>query len=232
MASRCRNPPRSVAVKGREAEIAALPASCRDLYVGTLHRMLAEDVLEFWFGPVGGPIGAAARWWEKDPAFDELLRERFAGLHREIAEGKHEGWRSQARSCLAYVVVLDQLSRNMFRGRREAFEFDALAQSATLAGMHAGFDLELDSVQRRFFYMPLVHAEDRQLQDQAVIAFATLAEAIHEAERAPVIQQVIYAAKHRNIILRFGRFPHRNAIMGRVSSPAEVAFLESPNSSF
>jgi uncharacterized protein (DUF924 family) len=194
--------------------------------------MLAEDVLAFWFGPVGGPIGAAARWWEKDPDFDASLRERFAGLHREIVEGKHEGWRSQVRSCLAYVVVIDQLSRNMFRGRREAFEFDGLAQSATLAGMRAGFDLELDSVQRRFFYMPLVHAEDRQLQDQAVIAFATLAEATPEAERAPVIQQVIFAAKHRNIIVRFGRFPHRNAIMGRVSSPAEAAFLESPDSSF
>ena len=142
--------------------------------------MQAEDVLEFWFGPHGGPVGAATRWWEKDPAFDALLLERFRDLHREIAHGKHEGWRAQARSCLAYVVVIDQLSRNMFRNTKEAFAFDTLAQSATLAGIHAGFDRELDAVQRRFFYMPLVHAEDRQLQDQAIIAFATLAEAIPE----------------------------------------------------
>jgi len=192
----------------------------------------AERFLEYWFGPPGGPMGAAKRWWEKDPTFDAELRDRFLELHRDIADGKHEDWLGQPRTSLAYVVILDQLSRNMFRGKPDAFGFDHLAQSATLAGIHAGFDRALTFGQRQFYYLPLLHAEDRQLQDHAVIAFATLAEVTPEAERGPVITQVIYAAKHRNIIVRFGRFPHRNAILGRPSSAAEIAFLKEPGSSF
>jgi uncharacterized protein (DUF924 family) len=194
--------------------------------------MEAEEVLELWFGPPGGPVGFAQRWWEKDPAFDALLRERFAPIHRAIVDGAHEDWKTRARPCLAYIVVIDQLSRNMFRGSPEAFAYDTRAQSAALGGMQAGFDRELDAVQRRFFYMPLLHAEDRQLQDQAIIAFATLAASIPEAERTPVVHQVISGARHRNIIVRFGRFPHRNAILGRASTPEELAFLEEPGSSF
>jgi uncharacterized protein (DUF924 family) len=191
-----------------------------------------EEFLEFWFGPRGGPLGAASRWADKDPAFDALLNERCLDLHREVVLGEHEDWRDQPRPCLAYVVIVDQLSRNMFRGRREAFAHDTLAQAATLGGMHAGFDRGYDSVERRFFYMPLLHAEDRELQEKAILAFATLAEAIPEAERAPVMIQVLSGVKHRNIILRFGRFPHRNAILGRESTAAEIAFLEQPGSSF
>ena len=194
--------------------------------------MVPEDVLQFWFGVPGAETGAAKRWWEKDPAFDAQIRERFLGLHGEIGRGEREDWREQPRSCLAYVIVIDQLARNMFRGQKEAFALDPLAQSATLAGMHAGFDRQLETVHRQFFYMPLVHAEDRQLQEQAILAFATLAETMPEAERRPVITQVIYGAKHRNIILRFGRFPHRNEILGRPSTPAEIAFLKEPGSSF
>jgi uncharacterized protein (DUF924 family) len=191
-----------------------------------------DAILEFWFGPPGGPIGAAKRWWEKDAAFDALLRERFLDVHREIAGGEHEDWRKEPRSCLAYVIVIDQFARNMFRNEKAAFALDPLAQSAVLEGMRLGWDRTFDSVQRKFFYMPLVHAEDRQLQDQAIIAFATLAEAIPESEREPIIKQVIWGAKHRNIILRFGRFPHRNAILGRASTPEEIAFLKEPGSSF
>lgn len=178
------------------------------------------------------PSGFAARWWEKDPALDALLRDRFLELHREIVEGRREAWKADPRSCLAYVVVIDQLSRNMFRGQKEAFAYDTLAQTATLQGLAAGLDRELAPLERLFFYLPLLHAEDRALQDRAIIEFATLAAAIPEAERAPVSTQVVMAARHRNVIVRFGRFPHRNAIVGRESTPAELAFLTEPNSSF
>ena len=114
----------------------------------------------------------------------------------------------------------------------DSIAYDTMAQAAVLDGIHAGFDRTYDPVQRKFFYMPLVHAEDRRLQEEAIVAFATLAAAIPEEERAPVIQQVIMGARHRNVIVRFGRFPHRNAILGRESTPAEIAFLEEPGSSF
>jgi uncharacterized protein (DUF924 family) len=192
----------------------------------------AQAFLEFWFGPPGGPIGAAARWWEKDAAFDALLRERWSDLHAAILAGRREDWRARARSCLAYVVVLDQIARNVHRGTPLAFAGDAFAQTATLRGIRDGFDRGFDGVERRFFYMPLLHAEDRELQEQAILQFATLAAALPEAERGPVLTQVIMGARHRNVILRFGRFPHRNAILGRASSPEEIAFLKEPSSSF
>jgi uncharacterized protein (DUF924 family) len=194
--------------------------------------MDAEQFLEFWFGPAGGPVGAAENWWKKDPAFDALLRDRCLDLHQAIIQGKHEAWRKDARSCLAYVVVIDQISRNVFRGKPEAFTQDTLAQSATIDGMRAGFDRTFDPRQKMFFYLPLLHAEDRQLQDQAVIMMATTAEATPEDERRPIMQQVIWGVKHRNIILRFGRFPHRNEILGRPSTPEEIEFLKEPGSSF
>jgi uncharacterized protein (DUF924 family) len=194
--------------------------------------MDAEELLSFWFGPPGGPVGAAKRWSEKDPQFDAFLRDRCLDLHREIVAGDHEDWRQIPRPCLAYVVVLDQLSRNMFREHREAFAYDIRTQAAVLEGMRAGFDRTLEPHEQLFFYMPLVHAEDRQLQDQAVLAFATLAESTPEESRAPIANQLLWAVKHRNVILRFGRFPHRNAILGRESTPDEVAFLKEPGSSF
>jgi uncharacterized protein (DUF924 family) len=192
----------------------------------------AKEFHEFWFGPPTGPLGAASRFWEKDAAFDELLRGRFHGLHQAIATGSREAWTKTARSAAVYVVVLDQLSRNMFRGTADAFAHDQRALAATLEGMRSGIDRELDPVERRFFYMPLLHAEDLEMQDRAIIAFATLAADTTEAERAPIFTQVVSAAKHRRIIARFGRFPHRNAPLGRTSTPDELAFLEEPGSAF
>ena len=142
--------------------------------------MDAEAFLEQWFGPPGGPVGLSSRWWEKDPDFDQLLRDRFLALHAEVVSGKHDDWKAKPRSCCAYVVVIDQLSRNMFRGQKEAFAYDTLAQMATLQGLAAGLDRELASLERLFFYLPLLHAEDRALQDRAIIEFATLAAAIPE----------------------------------------------------
>jgi uncharacterized protein (DUF924 family) len=194
--------------------------------------MEADEFHVVWFGSRGGPPGAAKRFWEKDPAFDALLHERYGELHRAVAAGEREAWKTQARACAAYVTILDQLSRNIFRGRKEAFASDVRAQSATLEGMASGLDRELDPVERRFFYMPLLHAEDLKLQDQGVIAFATLAAELPDPERGPVISQVISAAKHRAIVLRFGRFPHRNAVLGRDSTSQELAFLREPGSSF
>ena len=120
----------------------------------------------------------------------------------------------------------------MFRGKPEAFANDTLAQSATLDGMRMGFDRAMTSMERKFFYLPLLHAEDRYLQDQAVLAFATLLEAIPENEQPPILKQVIWGVKHRNIVHRFGRFPHRNDVLGRASTAEEREFLKQPGSSF
>jgi len=194
--------------------------------------MEAEHVLEFWFGPKGATPSADPRWWKKDPAFDATIRERFAALHGRIANGELDGWRSDPRTCLAYVIVLDQFSRNMYRDAKEAFAFDAMAQAATLAGIAGGLDRALGFFERSFFYMPLVHAEDRAVQDDAIIAFARLVGETPEAARGDIVTYLIYAVRHRDIVHRFGRFPHRNAILGRRSSPEELAFLKEPGSSF
>ncbi len=191
-----------------------------------------DEFHAFWFGPPGGPLGAAARFWEKDPAFDQLLRDRFLDLHRAIDAGEREAWRNHPRACAAYVVVLDQLSRNMFRNTKAAFASDPRALAATLEGIRTGLDLALDANERRFFYMPLLHSEKLEHQDQAIIALAMLAASLPRETRGDVIDQVVSAAKHRAIIVRFGRFPHRNAILGRESTPEEIAFLGQPGSSF
>ena len=174
-----------------------------------------EEVLACWFS-------ASDRWWRRDAAFDEEIRARVGPLREEILRGEHADWRGTARGALAYVVVLDQLSRNMFRGTPRAFEGDARALGAAREALARGDDATLASDERLFLYMPFMHSEALADQDRSLALFRALggADALHAAE------------KHHAIIARFGRFPHRNAILGRASTPEEIAFLEEPGSSF
>ena len=172
------------------------------------------DVLTFWFVD-------PARWWEKDPAFDAEIRARFLTLHGAIARGDREDWRETARGALAYVVVLDQFSRNMFRGSSRSFEYDALALAAARAALDRGFDRVLSDDERSFLCMPFMHSEAMADQDRCVLLFAS----------GPP-RNLSYAERHRDIIRRFGRFPHRNALLGRASTAEEEKFLEEPGSSF
>ncbi|TPV93283.1 MAG: DUF924 domain-containing protein [Myxococcales bacterium FL481] len=196
----------------------------------------SADVIRFWFG-APGPVervepAVSRRWWGKDPAFDEEVRRRFAEAHDRATRGALHDWATTPRGRLALVIVLDQFSRNMFRDDPRAFASDALAQAHTSAAIAAGDDLDLTAIERVFVYMPLMHAENLALQEQCVQCFERLAAAA-PAEHADMLRNNLdFAVRHRDIVAKFGRFPHRNATLGRNSSAAELAFLQEPNSSF
>ncbi|MGH7438930.1 MAG: DUF924 family protein [Polyangiaceae bacterium] len=173
-----------------------------------------DDVLTFWFVD-------PARWWRKDPAFDDEIRGRFLGLHEAVRRGEREDWRETPRGALAYVIVLDQFSRNMFRGSSGSFESDAQALAAARGALDRAFDRGLSADERQFLYMPFMHSEEIADQDRCVALFAS---------EAP--ESLSFAEKHRDIIRRFGRFPHRNALLGRQSTTMELEFLRQPGSSF
>ena len=185
-----------------------------------------EAVLEFWFGPLDRRGPARREWFRKDAAFDAEIRRRFAPLHHAAAARECEPWRASAEPMLALVVVLDQFSRNLFRDDARAFAQDAHARECAREALGRGDDLELLPVARQFLYMPFEHSEALADQDRAVELMRTLEG--FEATRG--LTQ--WAEKHRAIIHRFGRFPHRNAALGRPSTPAEEAFLEEPGSRF
>lgn len=192
-----------------------------------------EEILRFWFGPPDGPPFAnQARWWTKDPAFDETIRARFGTDLETAAAGGLRDWEEAPRSRLALVLVLDQFSRNAFRDTARAFAQDGRALALCRDGIARGLDRALALVERYFFYMPLMHAEDLAIQQTAVATFARLADEAPLELRGGFEAAVDFAERHRAIIERFGRFPHRNAILGRESTPEEAEFLTQPNSSF
>jgi uncharacterized protein (DUF924 family) len=196
----------------------------------------SESVLSFWFGALdaGGHADAEhrERWFRKDPAFDQLVTERWAALHARCAAGQCDHWQGTPRGALALVVLLDQLSRNMYRGQPAAFAQDHRALAAATAAIDRGFDRRLAPDERTFIYMPFMHSEELAAQDRCVALFAAWAAELAGAEAAAVADSLRYARQHRDIIQRFGRFPHRNAILGRPSTAEEEAFLSGPGSSF
>lgn len=177
-----------------------------------------DDVLAFWFG-----AGMKARWFEKDEAFDAEVRARLGAAQEQAARGELDSWAETARGSLALVILLDQVPRNLYRDDPRAFASDAAARAVIRRAIEAGFDRELEQAQRLFLYMPLQHSETLADQEDCCRLFETLTE--HP-------EGVGYARQHRDIIARFGRFPHRNAALGRDSSEEEKAFLEEPGSSF
>jgi uncharacterized protein (DUF924 family) len=183
----------------------------------------AQSVLDFWFLPAGDPGHGAERaeWFRKDEAFDRAIAVRFGALIERGLSGALDAWRATPRGALAEIVVLDQFTRNVFRGTPKAFAGDARALVA------AGGDRGLPGVARQFAYLPFEHAEDRAMQEEAMRLFAGLA--AEHPEQADLLR---WAAAHRDIVARFGRFPHRNLVLGRVSTAEELAFLQQPGSSF
>lgn len=189
----------------------------------------AHDVIEFWFGPPGDPGRDAPRkqWFEKNDAFDAQIRQRFGALVERAIAGELQAWSAEPGSALAEVIVLDQFPRNVFRGTARAFAGDARALAAARALVAEGIDRTLPGVQRQFVYLPFEHAEDRAAQDESMRLFAQL-----ERDAPAVGELLLWAQRHHGIVARFGRFPHRNAALGRTSTPEEVAFLQQPFSSF
>ena len=187
------------------------------------------QVLSFWFEDATLSPEALQRrsavWFSADPAFDDECAARFATLVEAAASGGLDDWAGIPRGRLALVVLLDQMSRNIHRGSPSAFMHDAQAAAHCLAGIESGQDRSLHAVERVFLYMPLQHAEDLALQRRSVEQFESLAAEADDAWRDRFTENAHYARMHRDIIERFGRFPHRNRVLGRTSTDEELRYL-------
>jgi uncharacterized protein (DUF924 family) len=187
-----------------------------------------DEVLDFWFGGEGEEGYGEFReaWFTKDPEFDREIRDRFEPVYEEAASGKLEDWKSDLHSCLALIVVLDQFPRNMFRGDPRMYATDELARAAARHAVDHAYDRELSPAQRLFVYLPFEHSENLEDQRRSVELFRGLSVEMGSEDLLG------YAVRHMEIVERFGRFPHRNEILGRATTPEEVEFLEGPESSF
>jgi uncharacterized protein (DUF924 family) len=183
----------------------------------TLPDTWADDVLRFWFHELSD-----AQWFKVDPALDETIRQRFAALYTHIARDVPEDAYGVASTALATVIVLDQFPRNMFRGTPQAFATDPKALAVATDAVDLGIDVLLTPEERWVLYLPFEHSEDRAVQARSVDLMAKIGNDF----------ALDYAQRHQVIVDRFGRFPHRNAILGRASTAEELTFLAGPNSSF
>ena len=178
----------------------------------------ANQVLAFWFTET-----QPRQWFAKDPAFDALVGERFLGLTRQAMAGDLDAWSAEPTGALALVLLLDQFPRQIWRDTALAFAGDPQALALSLKGVELGWlEAEPEQPRRQFWLMPLMHAEDLTVQEAALPLF----------ERLTDSRTADFARRHRDVIARFGRFPHRNAVMGRVSSAEELTFLQTPGSRF
>ena len=173
-----------------------------------------SDVVAFWVE--AGP----KRWFTKDDAFDQAIRDRFEALHMQASRGELAGWSETAEGALALSILVDQFPRNLYRGSAHAFATDPLALATARQGVERGFDQQLAPEMRPFFYLPFEHSERIEVQDRSI--------ELCEAHKIATGDEFTlkWAHIHRDIILRFGRFPHRNRCLGRVTTPEEQAFLD------
>jgi uncharacterized protein (DUF924 family) len=178
---------------------------------------MPDDILTFWFTET-----RREQWWTVDPAFDEQIRTRFGDVHRAARLGELWAWRCTPQGRLAEVIVLDQFSRNLFRGTAEAFACDGMALALAQEAVAGGHDQALEPTQRAFIYMPYEHSESPRVHEEALRLFTALG----------LPDPLDYEQRHKAIIDRFGRYPHRNAALGRASTAEEIAFLQQPGSSF
>jgi uncharacterized protein (DUF924 family) len=187
-----------------------------------------QEVLDFWFGREGEEGYGEFReaWFNRDPEFDREIRDRFESVYEEAAAGRLDHWKSEARSCLALIVVLDQFPRNMYRGDARMYAADEKAREAARHAVEHAYDRELSPYGRLFMYLPFEHSEELDDQRLSVELFRGLATEMGSEDLLG------YAVRHLEIVERFGRFPHRNEILGRRTTPEEMKFLSGPDSSF
>jgi uncharacterized protein (DUF924 family) len=185
---------------------------------------LAHEILEFWFGPP--PHAARAEWFRKDLAFDAMIATRFGATIEAAMSGAFRDWRSESRAALALVLLQDQFTRNAFRDTPRAFAGDGDALATAISVVDAGLDRALDVYERWFLYLPFEHAENLAMQQRSIALFTRLA---HDTGDPAPLE---WAEKHAAVVRRFGRYPHRNTILGRASTLEEIAFLREPGSSF
>lgn len=183
-----------------------------------------EQILAYWFGADGKD--RTSFWFGQSDAVDAEIRSSFGRDHELAVEGRLDDWAATARGRLALIIVLDQLSRNIYRGRPAAYAQDARAQALSIEGIDRGLDRRLSALERWFFYMPLMHAEDLDLQERSVHCFRQLVEDAPDEHREACEGALFYARQHRDEIDRFGRFPGRNEVLGRGSTAEELRHLE------
>ncbi len=189
---------------------------------------MEDEILDFWFGAPGTPVYGTARdvWFRKDAAFDATIADRFGARVDQALNGALAAVAATSRGTLAQVLLLDQFTRNIYRDTPSAFAGDAMALAIAEAAVAAGRDRDLIAVERWFLYMPFEHAESPAAQSRSVELFTRL------RDETGLSDPLRWAEMHARVIRRFGRYPHRNAILGRVSTPAEIAFLSEPGSRF
>jgi uncharacterized protein (DUF924 family) len=196
---------------------------------------LMEDINNFWFGDNDGetvPDRQVDMWFNNGRYYDQEIGARYEALIDRVAAGAFDYWSVSAAGRLALLVALDQFPRHVYRGTARSFAYDAKAREHCLSGIAANQHLELSYLQQAIFYLPLEHAEDRALQERSVALYAHLATQVRDENKATYLSYHHYASLHRDIVVRFGQFPHRNELLGRASSATETAFLLEPNSSF
>jgi len=195
-----------------------------------------EQILSFWFGEIDADGLAkqeqAKRWFRASAETDKLIRERFESDLQKAIQGQLTSWEQYPRGRLALIVLLDQFSRNIYRGTAQAFAQDELALSLCLQGIDIGHDLALQSVERTFYYLPMEHTENLEIQDKCVQHYEQLVASVPPATAKKLQSSLDYVISHRDIIARFGRFPHRNKLLGRASTAAEREYLSQGGATF
>lgn len=199
--------------------------------------MLSEAaILDFWFGsePTDAAVAKArtALWWQKNAETDARMRERFQELVDAVGAGAHREWLATPHGALALILITDQFPRNIYRDTPQAFAFDPLALEFARQTIDAGLDRALRPIERVFCYLPFEHSETLADQERAVALFSALHEAVIPENKELFAGYLDFAVRHRAVIERFGRFPHRNRILQRPSTAAEIVFLQQPGSSF
>ena len=195
-----------------------------------------EEILSFWFGEIDvdglATAEQAKRWFRASAETDNLIRERFETDLQKAIQGQLTSWEQYPRGRLALIVLLDQFSRNIYRGTAQAFAQDELALSLCLQGIDIGHDLALRPIERTFYYLPMEHAESLEMQDKCVQHYQQLVASLPQAMVKKLQLSLDYAISHRDSIARFGRFPHRNKLLGRASTVAEHEYLSQGGATF
>lgn len=196
----------------------------------------ARDVVEFWFtaGANTAPTidSRMDRWFSADPEFDAQIRARFGPLVEQASAGRLDDWAASAEGRLALILLLDQFRRHIFRGTAEAFARDQQALKLCVEGAREGVYRRLTPLQQAFFFMPLQHAENLKVQEKSVSIYGALVDGVSDTLKETVLTFAQFAELHRDIIASFGRFPHRNPVLGRASTPEEEAYLSDGGQTF